>query len=483
MLRAAVRCRPQIARTPQPFTILSRSQLLLANGFSANSSVVIVVSQIIQNPQDGFFYLLYGAQAAATSQWGLAKGSSLAGPWTDQGALPGVPTNTMVWQARLILGPDNKWSLYYVTATNGTIGLYQTVAAGAITSAYTVTNAALLAHGAAGSFDEQRCSEPHIFKDQGGVWRLLYMGMNAGLTAEQLGMATSSGDHTGPFTKVATTPIIANGALATFDAAVVADPSVIYYGGVYYIFYACAWANGATGSGIDMMACATTTDFVTFTKRGMFFPVAQAWGPDSENAWAGSFWWPGIEAAGYTYALPKSISDIYYTYGGRSLSQGNAGAGAQAYLAQFDPQSIFGGALLAGTPWARVEAETAGGSQVKVGTWTIVSANTRGYSNQGFVFSPNANDSIAFTWTGKRCRVFCTCANVDGIANVLLDNVQVGTYDGGRNAANESLNGVTIAWDTGDLMQGSHTLKLVVTGTHNATATAANVGVDCWDFI
>lgn len=475
-----------------PINIFSRSRLLLANSFNAHSGTAIYASDFLFNPQDGFFYILY----CDTFGYGLARATGPTGPWTDQGYLPGVPVYTGVPQCRLILA-GNKWSFYYITTTTGGVpGLYQTAALGAINSTYTLTNAALLTVGA--GFDANRVSEVFVFDDTAtnGVWRMLYMGMNAGVTAEQIGMATATAPE-GPWTKVGTTPIIANGGAGAFDNGIVSDPIVFKNNGTYYILYCAGGPNSVTGAATTSLALATTTDWSVFTKRGIVLPqptIGSLTGPlsvpgdASATGWNGQLWWPGRQAFDNSCLLPNNATIIYYSHYGRRDSAAATGNKTQSYQATFDPNSIYTGRAIAGTPWTRVEAESGDAKLTTTGAWTTTTTGStwnRGWSGTGFIFSVTANDFQMLSWTGTRARVCLGEAANTGIMNILLDGAQVSTFDGCYDNGNElAANPATVmAYDTGDLIPGAHTLKVQVSGNKNAASSGIGVDIDYWEYI
>ena len=131
------------------------------------------------------------------------------------------------------------------------------------------------------TWETSRVDEPYVFKRNDGTWILTYMG-DAGSATEQVGYA-SSANLTGPYTKFSGNPCIAFGPSGSYDAGTVADPWVVEYHGVYYIGYTVSSTNSSPWS----TACATTTDWQTFTKLGVIFPVASS-GWDSNNSFRGA---------------------------------------------------------------------------------------------------------------------------------------------------------------------------------------------------
>jgi hypothetical protein len=492
----------RVPRTPQAFTILSRAASLLPNGFSANSAAVLLGSKLFLNSQDGKYYIPYGDG----QHFGLAQASSQDGPWTDLGYPAGLPGAATIQQHRVLLTPDNKWSWY--TIQSSVPVLYQTAASAAINSTYTQTGGNLIALGTAGAWDAGRISEPYVFQlattvvaiGTAGTWCMLYMGEDSPATGEQGGLAISSGDHTGPYTKYSGNPIIAKGGAATFDGSISgADPILLFYNGVYYIFCAYGRPNqfttgSVTGAAICGTELVTTTDWVTFTKRGDVLPTGQVTAADCAHSLNGDFYWPGRTAgtaADLTCALPTSASILYRPYFARNQTSGNAaGVIENVQLMKLDPQSIFGGSTVAGTPWTWVAANSGSGLITNSGTWTSDSSSTtfkRGTRASALLWSNTAGNFGKLTWTGRRARVWLVEGQAFGIANILLDGVQVATYDGNWRlntlGVADTLAGVMPAYDTGDLMPGAHTLQVTVTGTKDASGTGVFVYQDGWEFI
>ena len=116
---------------------------------------------------------------------------------------------------------------------------------------------------------------------------------DAGSVTEQVGYATAD-NITGPYTKFAGNPCIPFGPPGSFDAGTVADPWVYEYHGVYYIGYTVS----STKLSPWQTAVATTTDWQTFTKLGVIFPIAGS-GWDAVNSFRGA-----VTRIGNTYVFP-----------------------------------------------------------------------------------------------------------------------------------------------------------------------------------
>jgi len=131
------------------------------------------------------------------------------------------------------------------------------------------------------TWETYRVDEPYVFRRNDGTWVIIYMG-DAGSTTEQIGYATSAA-LTGPYTKYSGNPCIPFGPPGSYDAGTVADPWVYEFHGIYYIGYTVSPTKSSPWS----TACATTTDWQTFTKLGVIFPVASS-GWDATNSFRGA---------------------------------------------------------------------------------------------------------------------------------------------------------------------------------------------------
>jgi uncharacterized repeat protein (TIGR01451 family) len=136
-----------------------------------------------------------------------------------------------------------------------------------------------------------RVDEPYVFQRNDGKWVLIYMA-DAGSTTEQVGFATAD-TIDGTYTKSSLNPVLAFGPTGSFDAGTIADPWVVEYYGTYYLGYTVS----PTKSSPWQTAYATTTDWITFTKHGVTFPLAAS-GWDSVNAFRGA-----VIRIGNTYVL------------------------------------------------------------------------------------------------------------------------------------------------------------------------------------
>jgi hypothetical protein len=147
-------------------------------------------------------------------------------------------------------------------------------------------------------WESYRVDEPYVFQRNDGKWIMMYMG-DYGSAHEQIGYATAD-IISGPYTKFAVNPCIPFGAPGSYDAGTVADPWVYLFNGVYYIGYTVS----STTSSPWQTAIATTTDWQTFTRLGIIFPLAGS-GWDATNSFRGA-----MTRIGDTYVF-SYVGDSY----------------------------------------------------------------------------------------------------------------------------------------------------------------------------
>jgi hypothetical protein len=76
-------------------------------------------------------------------------------------------------------------------------------------------------------------------------------------------------------------------------------------------------------------------------------------------------------------------------------------------------------------------------------------------------------------WIGPRTTNY-------GMADIYIDDVKVATVDQYR--ANLATQGWReVVWESGALSPGTHTIKIVPTGTANPSSTATNIVIDAID--
>jgi len=215
-----------------------------------------------------------------------------------------------------------------------------------------------------GTWDSYRVDEPYVFQRRDGKWILVYMG-DAGGTTEQVGYATAD-NITGPYTPYANNPCIPFGPSGSFDAGTVADPWVYEYHGVYYIGYTVSPSKNSPW----YTACATTTDWLTFTKIGVILPLGS--GDDGTNSFRGALTRIGNEYVfsytNDTYRMAIATQPVYMTMPD-IINEQNA---------VFDFYDGFDGTSLDWSKWSLMNGQ-ATQATVSGGNLNLFSPSTGGY--------------------------------------------------------------------------------------------------------
>jgi hypothetical protein len=115
-----------------------------------------------------------------------------------------------------------------------------------------------------------------------------------------------------------------------------------------------------------------------------------------------------------------------------------------------------------------------------VGAWAHVTNTNIPNSFDGTVsYTDTANDSVTITFTGTQIKVYVAERNNRGIAAVSIDGGTPRNID--EYAAQDA--GDVLVFTSPILPSGTHTLKVVNTGTHNASSTGTRVDVDRVDIL
>jgi hypothetical protein len=200
--------------------------------------------------------------------------------WTFSGNVISIP-NMLSGAPHLVLY-NNTWYLFYADRPN----IYYATASG-VAGPYT-PNATPVLQPSGSVWDQFRVDEPYVLQRPDGKWIMIYMGdAKAGVGEtyphiEQIGYAFAD-NITGPYTPYTDNPVLKFGESGSYDAGTIADPWVYYFQGTYYIGYSVS----PTDDSPWQTAMATTTDWESFTKRGVIFPVAGT-GWDATNSFRGA---------------------------------------------------------------------------------------------------------------------------------------------------------------------------------------------------
>jgi hypothetical protein len=112
------------------------------------------------------------------------------------------------------------------------------------------------------------------------------------------------------------------------------------------------------------------------------------------------------------------------------------------------------------------------------GAWIALINPT--YYNKTYAYSRWSSHSFTATFEGTKAAWIGPRTTNYGIADVFIDDVKVATVDTYR--ANLATQGWReVVWQSDTLATGTHTLKIVPTGTKNPAATAANIVIDAID--
>ena len=191
--------------------------------------------------------------------------------------------NTMVSAANAphIVKDGSTWYIFYSDWTGDYNSQHSIMvrSSSSITGPYT-NPITVLSPSAA--WEAWRVDEPYVFKRNDNKWVLMYMADSGG-AHEQVSFAIADA-ITGPYTKFGTTPAIPWGPAGSYDAGTVADPWVVEFNGTYYIGYTVS----PTIYSPWQTAYATTTDWQTFTKRGLTLPLGPAGAWDAPNSFRGA---------------------------------------------------------------------------------------------------------------------------------------------------------------------------------------------------
>lgn len=174
---------------------------------------------------------------------------------------------------------NNTWYIFYSDVPD-----IKVATASSVNGPYTIAPSSILEPSGPSAWDSFRVDEPYVFQRTDGTWILIYMGDQGviGDFVEQVGYATAD-NILGPYTAYSGNPVIRFGEPGSYDAGTIADPWVYYSLGKYYIGYAAS----NTRHEPFYSACATTTDWQTFTKIGLILPLAAS-GWDATNSFRGA---------------------------------------------------------------------------------------------------------------------------------------------------------------------------------------------------
>jgi hypothetical protein len=275
----------------------------------------LLAENIVWDPVSGHYWMVFANYRSGS--WGVGL------VWSDD------PTNAASWNwhgniythtgggsfAPHLLYEGGLWYVFFASLPNIVY-----ITCSTINGTYSAPTVVL---SPSETWETYRVDEPYVFKrNSTNKWVLVYMG-DAGSITEQIGYATAD-NLTGPYTKYSGNPCITFGPSGSYDAGTVADPWVYEYYGVYYIGYTVSPTKSSPWS----TACATTTDWISFTKLGIIFPVASS-GWDSNNSFRG--------------AVTKINEDYVFSYTGGAYRLGIATQPVYRLSSELinNPESVF----------------------------------------------------------------------------------------------------------------------------------------------
>ena len=94
-------------------------------------------------------------------------------------------------------------------------------------------------------------------------------------------------------------------------------------------------------------------------------------------------------------------------------------------------------------------------------------------------YSNTTGNTCEFTFAGSRIRLYVTKADNQGEANIYIDDVLIETADG----YNASIMASALAFDSGVITQGAHTLKVEIAGTKNPSSSGYYFSLVTFDVI
>jgi hypothetical protein len=444
---------------------------------------------IVRDNTDGSYYCtctfstLGGAITAGWLHCPAGADPRVGSNWVEAGLINGISVASGKVDAPHVfsLGPTY-YALIGGKNTGEGVKLYKSTTG--ILGPYSLVVDPLLAVGAAGTWNVARVDEPCYLRRADGTHVIFAMGFNTGNANEQTGMWTcpsgSNIETPGNWTPAAGNPVIpaSTGTPGSDDEQVKADPHCMEVDGTLWIGSYDVAANGVIVSSHHSEGLTTTTDLVTFTKRGAWLEDFALHSNHLPSDAADNSQRLGPNWRGHWYRLgPEYDNDVLWMYGANvgGFTSSNRRVGARLAVI---PLECFRSVPVR-QPWVRIQAEATDSRIVRQGTGWTSNANT-GYQGGTAYFSTTAGDRFQF-YTDDDCigvRVRGQMRNSHGIADLYIDGTKVATVDlyqaGDVNGSLWSIYYI----DRDDLPAGRHLVEVVVTGTKNAASSGTNVLVD-----
>jgi hypothetical protein len=471
-----------------------RDTRLLDPASSTLGTQFVQPEQIVHDPSDNSYW----CAATLTSLAGNVASGWLHCPagadprdgarWVEAGAITGLPAPSAT-------GPDapcpfrvaGQWYvLYGGKATGAGIRLYKSD--GAVNGTYSLVGAGdLIPVGAAGSWDVNRVTEPCYFRLKDGTHVIYYMGFDTGNTHEQIGLATcpagANVEVASNWTKAAGNPVVPVGGAGADDEQVVADPTVIEVNGVYWMQYCGGAATAVVNAVVQPQMLATSSDGLTWTKKGVLFDCWPVWPADPAPNTPNNDGRLGPNWRGHWFRLGADRDyDVLWPYGANFGSFNSTTRRVQGRLAVI-PAQAFNEVPPKTNNWLRVQSDSTDARVTRTGTgWTL---HTNTVQNGGTAyFSAVAGDRLGLYFDGTGIRVRGHSKNNLGTFNVWLDGVKIASdidlYQQGDTSGNYWS---VLMVELTDLPAGHHYIEIEVTGNKNAASSGASVFVDFFEYL
>ncbi|HET7689342.1 MAG TPA: hypothetical protein VFK41_03120 [Nocardioidaceae bacterium] len=180
------------------------------------------------------YWLLYASKDGSSYyRLHLASSSSKHGPWAPYGSNPVLDVGSQAWEGFItnggcILEHEGTFYIFYSSYGGSSDGV-GVATASSVTGPYTKYASNPILEPSVSGWDSLRVQEPDVHVLDDGTWVMAFMAEDDAFPVaetEKIGIATAS-DPFGPWTKSADNPVLDFGDPGEWDAAVVADPSML----------------------------------------------------------------------------------------------------------------------------------------------------------------------------------------------------------------------------------------------------------------
>jgi predicted GH43/DUF377 family glycosyl hydrolase len=235
------------------------------------NKINILPETLLYDQATHLYYLVYADRSVKPSQIGLACSKNLL-EWEDIGDISIHGNEKTILDAPHIMEMHGEYFIFFARVDDK-ISLTKRIylaESEEITGPYKqLSNKPVLDIGKNGEFDSGRVDEPFVLYD-GKFFHMLYMGApRENINKEQVGYARAD-KIDGPYVKIEDNPVLKFG--SSYDEFTVADPHVLEYKNIKFIFYSCSGKiTGAKeyGSSPWLTAVAYTKDFKVYKKVGL----------------------------------------------------------------------------------------------------------------------------------------------------------------------------------------------------------------------